>query len=456
VDLSEPERAGGPQRLSLGGALLFSGAGIPMSALGFALLIYLPPHLSRDLGVPLAVVGGSWALVRVLDLLVDPILGLVMDRTRTRLGRYRPWMLIGAPVLMSSAYMLFMAKPGITQPFLVAWLLVAYLASSILQLAHPAWGATLAGSYDERSRIFSWISVGAVVGSVGILLLPAITAAMNRTDSQGIEAMGWALILVTPLLIGAAVWRVGERINPQAVHRPAPVADYVALLTKPDLIRLYVAQITLTLGPFWMSSLYLFFARDVMGFNAGQSSILLLLYLAGGLAGAPLLSRVAMRIGKHRALMLAAAAYSAGLCTAFLPPKGVLLGSAPVMLWCGFMGVSFEMCIRSMLADVCDEVRLEQGKERLSLVFALNTLSGKLAAAISIGLPYVMLQALGYRPAAGAINSPEAIDSLALTFIAGPIVFVMIGAACVIGWRLTAERHAQIRAELAIRDAASL
>ena len=123
------------------------------------------------------------------------------------------------------------------------------------------------------------------------------------------------------------------------------------------------------------------------------------------------------------------------------------------MAWCGFMGVAFEMTIRSMLADVCDEVRLEQGRERLSLIFALNTLAGKLASAFAIGLTYPLLQALGYRPGAGAANTPAAIHSLAVTFIAGPIVFVMLGAACVIGWRMTAGRHAEIRAALALRDA---
>lgn len=450
-----PAEEAARQRLTLRASTLFAAAGVPMSALGFALLIYLPPHLSRDLGVPLAVVGASWALVRVLDVMVDPILGLFMDRTRTPIGRYRPWMLLGAPVLMVSAYRLCMAPAGISQAYLVGWLLVAYVAISILQLAHPAWGATLATTYDDRSRIFGFISLGAVAASVGILLLQVVVGALHGTESQGIAVMGWSLIGLTPALIGLAVWRIGERVNPQAAHHPAPMSDYLALLTKPDLVRLYLAQIALTLGPGWMSAIYLFFAKDVMRFTGGQASILLLVYLASGMAGAPLISRLAVRIGKHRALMLTAIAYSAGLCTAFMPPRGLLIGSVPVMAWCGFMGVGFEMSIRAMLADVCDEVRLEQGKERLSLIFALNTLSGKLASAFAIGLTYPLLQALGYDPAAGARNSPEAIQSLAITFIAGPILFVLLGAACVIGWRMTAARHAEIRAALALRDAAA-
>jgi Na+/melibiose symporter-like transporter len=265
--------------------------------------------------------------------------------------------------------------------------------------------------------------------------------------------MGWFLIILTPIVIGLAIWLVPERVNPAIQRQRVQLSDYLGLLTKPDLVRLYLAQVSLTLGPGWMSSIYLFFAKDVMKFTGSQSSLLLLTYLAGGLLGAPLLSHLATRIGKHRTLMISAAAYSIGLCTVLLPPKGVMVASMPVMLWCGFMGVSFEMIIRSMLADVADEVRLEQGKERLSLIFALNTLTAKLAAAFAIGLTFPLLQFLGYLPKAGAANTPEAIRGLAITFIAGPIVFVMLGAACVIGWRMTASRHAKISAELALRDA---
>jgi Na+/melibiose symporter-like transporter len=451
--LNKLTRDGPPERLPLWQALVFSGAGLPVSALGFALVIYLPPHLSRDLGVPLAVVGGSWALVRVLDVLVDPVLGVLMDGARTRIGRYRPWMLLGAPILMAGVYMLFLAPPGITQVYLVSWLLVLYLAISILQLGHLAWCATLATTYGDRSRLFGWMTAIGVMSSVGILMLPVISAGLHQTESQSVHAMGWFLIALTPIVVGLAVWLVPERVNPAIQRQRVRLADYLGLLTKPDLVRLYLAQVALTLGPGWMSSIYLFFAKDVMKFTSSQSSLLLLTYLAGGLLGAPLLSQMATRIGKHRTLMIAAAAYSIGLCTVLLPPKGVMLASVPVMLWCGFMGVSFEMTIRSMLADVADEVRLEQGKERLSLIFALNTLTAKLAAAFAIGLTFPLLQFLGYLPKAGAANTPEAIRSLAITFIAGPIVFVMLGAACVIGWRMTASHHAKISAELALRDA---
>ena len=102
---------------------------------------------------------------------------------------------------------------------------------------------------------------------------------------------------------------------------------------------------------------------------------------------------------------------------------------------------------------VADEVRLEQGQEQLSLIYALNALANKIASAFAIGLTFPLLAWLGYKATTGAVNTPEAIFSLEMAFIVGPIIFVMLGGACVIGWKLDAGKHADIRRQLEERDA---
>lgn len=443
-------------RLSLGAAIVFALAQFPTSALGVSLLVYLPPHLSRDLGVPLAVVGGSWALVRVLDVGIDPFLGLLMDETRTRFGRYRPWLLAAGPILALGAAMLFLAPPGIGRGYLVGWLLVLYFAMSILMLGVPAWGATLAVTYNDRARVYGVLAAAGIASMVLVLLIPVVGGFMHMSDAWSVRAMGACVIGLSPVLVAIAVWRTPDRVAPRAAdHQSVRVSDYVALVSRPDLLRCYAAQVCVTLGPGWMSSLYLFFSRDVMRFGGGSPSVLLLVYIAGGLLGAPLMAHLATRIGKHRTLMVATACFSLGLCTVLLPPKGMWGWGVPINLWCGFMGASFEMVIRSMLADAADAVRLEQGKERLSLIFAINSAVTKLATALSIGITFPLLARVGYSAPLGAHNSPEALRGLALLFVGGPIAFVMAGAACMIGWKLTAARHAEIRAALDARDAAA-
>jgi len=441
-------------RLPLSTILPFATPSIPVAALGVSVFVYLAPYLASHLGVSLTVVGVAWFVVRGLDLGVDFALGVVMDRTRTRLGRYRLWMMIGTPIIMAGLYMLFMAPMHIGMGYLILWLLVLYVGWSIMTLGHSAWGATLATTYNERSRLFGVLAAVGVLGAVVVLFIPILARALGFTDAQGVQGMGWFSILLTPLAVGLAAWRTPERIAADLGHKGFAFRDYLALLAKPDLVRMALAQVALTLGPGWMSALYLFYFQQGRGFTQQEASILLLLYILAGVVGAPTTAWVANRISKHRTLMLTTTAYSLGLCTVVFIPQGAVLAAVPVMIWCGFMASGFDLMVRAMLADVGDEVRLEQGKERISLIYAINGLAAKIAAACALVFTYPLIERLGFNPKEGFINTPQAIHNLELAYIIGPIVFVMLGGACMIGWRLNADRHGQIRAELEARDAA--
>jgi len=432
----------------------FSGAFLPTVALYVAIGVYLPQFFASHIGLSLAAVGGAFAIVRGMDMVIDPLLGIAMDRTRTRFGRYRVWLVAGAPVLMISAAALFMAPKGVGQLYLIGWLLVLYLGYSMLLLAHSAWTATLATNYYERSRVFGIQAVAGVVGAIAILLIPEISSRMGQTNAQAVGAMGWFLVIATPLLVALAIWRTPEHITPD-VEGAAPfrLRDYLTLLARPSLLRLLLADLALSLGPGWMSALYIFFFTGSRGFTVESASILLGIYVMAGLAGAPATSWLARPLGKHVTLMITTTAYSLGLCCVMLTPKGDMWAAAPVLFWCGFMAAGFNFMTRAMLADVGDEVRLDGGKERVSLLYAFANFTAKLAGAASIGLTFTVLAGLGYDATPGATNSPAAIHGLEVAFLAGPIFFVMLGGACFIGYKLDARKHAEIRRQLDERDA---
>ncbi len=202
-----------------------------------------------------------------------------------------------------------------------------------------------------------------------------------------------------------------------------------------------------------MSAIYLFFFKDARGFSTAQASLLLAIYILAQIPGSLLAARVARRIGKHRTLILASTGFSLGLFSIFIIPRAALWPTMIPMAWSGLMAAGFDLMIRAMLADVGDEIRLDQGRERLSLLYAVNGLAGKIAAALAIGLTFPLLARLGYSPVEGAVNSSAAIANLQASFLIGPIVFVMLGGACVLGWRLDARRHGEVRAALDARDA---
>jgi Na+/melibiose symporter-like transporter len=431
----------------------FATPNIAVGAMGVIVFVSLPPYFSGHLGVPMTVIGLVWMLVRLLDVPVDVFLALGMDRTRTPIGRYRPWLIAGAPILMAGLYKLFMAPRGFGGTYLFVWLATMYLGNSVVSLAHQAWAASLTRHYHERSRIFGVINAVGVAGVFAAMAVLIGGPALHLSDAQAVRDAGWFIILAVPFGVALAALTTPERLSPDAAKARAPLRDYFEILAKPDLLRLFLVSIALTLGPGWMAAIYLFFFEASRGFTGQQAYILLAVYVLAGIPGAVVTAALARRIGKHRTLMVTTTAFSLALFTIFIVPKGDMALYLPMMFFEGIMASGFGMMVQAMLADVGDEIRLRQGRQRMSLVFAVNTLAQKIAAAGAIGLTFPLLQALGFNPVEGAVNTAAAIHNLDLAFLIGPIVFVMAGGACVIGWRLDAARHGEVRAALEARDA---
>ncbi|TAL33374.1 MAG: MFS transporter [Phenylobacterium sp.] len=444
------------QRLPLGLAVAFAATSLPLSGLGIAASVHLPAYFAASLGVELAVVGAAFALARGIDVPIEPAMGLAMDRTRTRWGRYRFWTLLGAPFMMLGLFLLLQADSSVGVTGLVAFLLVAYLGSSALLLSHSAWASTLATTYDDRARLFGVMTAVGVMGALSVLLFPIVMEQMGYSDAEAVRAMIWYLVILTPLAVGLVVWRTPERVMEDVPGARFRLREYAELVFDRNMSRVILADLALGLGPGWMAALYLFYSRDFMGFTSGQANILLLVYIVAGIVGAPSMAWLATRLGKHRAVIVAATIYSILLVSLPFLPKGQLLMSMPTLFFTGFFAASFNVLTRAMTADVADEMRLKQGKERGGLLYALTTLTNKLAGGFGIALTFWVLSRTGYDPKLGAANTPEAIQSLMLVFVIGPVAFVSIGALSLLGYGLTAERAAEVRRQLDAREAALL
>lgn len=440
-------------RMSIPRIFAFAASSLPLGGLGIGMAIFLQPYLAGHMHVPLMVIAGAWFTVRMLDFGIDVVLGLLMDRFSTRWGRYRIWFVAGVPILMLAIYALFMAPQGIGGPYIVTWLFVYYLGTSIVGLAHLAWRATLVTQYNERSRVYGLMAPVTIVGALAALAIPTIAEKTGHA-SQAVPWIGLFAIVGLPLAAAIVVAFTREPIAPEIKRsRAVPWADYWDLVKNPSFLRLLVGEAFLVLGPGWMSALYVFFFTHSRGFTVGQSSLLLGVYVISGLIGAPAAAALAMRIGKHRTLFATTTAYSIGLPTIMLVPHGQMLLALPTMLFCGFMASGFGLMTSAMTADFGDEIRLEQGKERITLIYSFTSLMAKLASAMAGVFTYGVLAAVGFNAADGAVNTQAAIHGLELTYVVGPIFCVMIGGACFLGWRINADRHADIRAQLDERDA---
>ena len=429
----------------------FSLPGLPIGALAVALSVYLPRYFASHIGLSLVAVGAAFGVVRLVDMCFDPFIGLAMDHTKTRLGRYRLWLLLSAPLLAIPVYMLFLAPTGVPLSYLIGWLFIYYLGTSLVTLSHASWASVVASNYNDRSRVFGTIQVTSIVAATAVLVVALVFA---KDSVHAVQAMGWFIVVVTPLGILMASVFTPERIVAEHSTERVTLRDYWEMITWPDMLRIVASAFCLTLGPGWMSAMYLFYFHDSRGFSFQVSTALLGLYIVAGVFGAASLSWAATRLGKHRTLMAASTVYSLGLIVLSLLPKGALLPAAAMMFLLGFAASGFVLLGRAMCADVGDAIRLAKGKHRQSLLFALMTSVEKIASALSIFFTFTILGFVGYQAKEGVHNTPTAIHNLELVYLLGPITFVMLGGACYFGYKMDRKRHAEIRTELDARDAA--
>jgi GPH family glycoside/pentoside/hexuronide:cation symporter len=446
-------------RLPLPRLLAFSLGSIPAYMLISMTSVYLPPFYAGKLGVTLTVVGATIGLLRLLDLGLDLALGWVMDLTRTPMGRYRPWFLAGLPVLWLSVYKVFNPPADVTISYLFVWYILLYVAYSLLVLGHSAWAASISASYHERSRIFGWMLGIGVAGSVFLNGTPFLTkGAIKPADPASIPTLGWIIMAVSTVCVIAALLAAPERSAPVASKDRTTLKDYLAVITNPSMFRLVAADLFLILGPGASAPIYLFFFHEAKGFALGDVSLLLIPYTAAGIFAAPVWARIAQRLGKHRTVQVAGLGYAVTQTILMIVPAGLFWPTALSMFSVGFCGAAFIVLIRAMVADVADELRLTTGHERSGVLYALVTLTQKLGSSLAVTIIYPILDAVGFVAKPGYHNTPEAIRGLEMCYVFAPIILVVVGSACLIGYKLDAKRQSEIRTaleELEARDYAA-
>ncbi len=264
--------AGAPHSISWTRLFAFALPGLPVGALAVALSVYLPRYYASHIGLSLAAVGAAFGIVRIVDMCFDPVIGVVMDHTRTRIGRYRVWLLAGAPLLGIPVYMLFLAPTGVPLIYLIIWLFIYYLGTSVVALAHASWASVVASAYHDRSRVFGTIQVVAPSAATAVLVVALL---FSKDAVTAVQVMGWFIVIVTPLGIGVASLFTPERIVAEHSTEKVTLRDYWEMISWPEMRRIVAAAFCLTMGPGWMSAMYLFYFHDSRGFSFQVSTALL-------------------------------------------------------------------------------------------------------------------------------------------------------------------------------------
>lgn len=428
----------------------FAAPSAPLLALSLPSLIFLAPYFNEYLGLSLTTVSLVFLSARVLDIIVDPMIGSFQDRSTPNMGRRRFWLTATTPLFMGIIWLVFVGlQPGSPAPLVAMCVLVMYALYASMTIAHLSWAGELLPDYHGRTRTLGAVQVAGMIGYVLMLFLPALVRGAGGDSAAAVHSMGWAALITLPLLVAICVLFVKEEKLPPQPH--VSFRDTMkALMENKSLRFVLVPDFLIGVGYGVTGGLFLFLFRHYLGFTA-NSELLLLVYFVSGLAGIPFWVWLGRKVGKHRALQWGCIHAGVALALTPLIPKGDLVIGLAALAIAGFSQSAGTMLVRSMMADVVDEDTAKTGGQRSGLFFGLMLTTSKVGLAVG-PLAYVVLDMFGFEQALGAANTPTAMLALVLLFTGLPFVLNMLAAWWVRDYPLDERRQAELRAEIAARS----
>lgn len=390
-------------------ALMLAAAGIP-------LYIHLPRFASVELGIGLGAIGTILLVIRLIDLVQDPLIGWAIDRWPRAQSLFASTAAVG---LAFGFPLLFTATPGPNVvPRLVAILILLFSAYSLGMILLYGRSATLAATPAPRDlmTLAAFREGGMLAGVVIAAIAPALLVALGATG-QGYEAFGLflgALALVVAL-ITLPIWRrhpiLGDRIS-------------FAGLRKAGALRLLALALVNSLPVAITSTLFLFFVEDRLQLSGKAGPLLILFFLSAGLS-VPLWTRMSHKIGPKATLVLAMPLAILGFVgAAFLAP-GNQLGFAAICLASG-AALGADMVILPAMFSVA----LTRAGLKASMAFGIWSFAGKLGLALAAFTVLPVLEHNGFTP--GAPNSAAALSTLNIAYAVLPCILKLAALALVL------------------------
>ncbi|MGA0840712.1 MAG: MFS transporter [Pseudomonadales bacterium] len=458
--------------------------GMPLAIIGYPLSIWIPAHYSGGLGLSLAAVGTILMLARFTDVITDPLIGELSDRTRTRFGRRKPWILLGTPLMTFSVWQLFVPAEGVGLGYFLLWLTLFFVGSTLVGLPHRAWGAELSVDYHERSRITAarefyiltglmiaaavpmvveiradgGLGVGAVAAQLWSDALGAFSGAImdrdvvDRATLTGPVLAGLAGVVITLLPLAALIVLSFVAEPTPVSRRQIPLKEGLRLvLRNGPMKRVLLIALLVHFGESFRNAVSLFFMRDLIGIPTIGAAYFF--YFIAALGAVPFWLWLGRQLGKHRAFLWTLVVVAAVSAANLFLGHGDYLPFFLLFILKGFCFGGLQFLPVAMLADVVDVDTARSGEQRAGTYFAILGFSEKLAIAIGTGVSLNIVGLLGFNPAGGVDASTAAgVTSLRLVYCLGPIVFYALALRLIWSYPLTPARHARLRARLGRRQ----
>jgi len=412
--------------------------GLPLAVVTLPVFIFIPTFYAVELGLGFVEVGVILFLMRLWDVITDPAIGYLSDRTGSRFGRRRVWMVLGTPVTIAAAWALLSPGEAASLWHLTLASLSLYLGWTMIMLPYTAWASELSHDYQERSRITSVREGFVLAGTLVALMIPALVGLGDM--AAGLHNLSLFFALTLPIAIVAAITFLPDtQLRKSISSSQSRLAEnWRQIADNKPFRRLLAAWFLNGLANGLPATLFLLYAETRIGVT-DKSGLLLLTYFLSAIVGLPVWLMIARRVNKHRtwcsAMIWACVWFSV---TPFLQPGDVAIYLAICVATGLALGADLALP-PSMQADVIDLDRAEHGTERAGAFFALWGMATKVALATAVGIAFPILGLSAF----GSGDTGTEVNGMILGLLYGALPIPLKLTAIALVWRHPIDKTAQ-------------
>jgi GPH family glycoside/pentoside/hexuronide:cation symporter len=432
--------------------LIYGVGDIGNAVVNSAVQFYLLHFYTDGALIGAALAGTALWVAKFWDAFNDPLFGWVSDRTRSRFGKRRVYMIFGALPLAIAVAFLWYVPGGLSDAWTFVWIVGTFVLFdtvwTLTNVPYYALTAELTDDYDERSSLTVFRMVlGVPAYIVGAALTPVLVAlfATKRTG-YGVTGIAYGVLAAAMLWIAAAGLRERKGVSESRAETP-PLRTFVAALKNRPFVRLIVAYFIANTAFALIQKLMVYFLSYQLGMGDQEVFMvmgLMLVFVALFLFPWKLLSN---RWSKGPAYAVGLGIGGLAVAATFLLPSGP---TAWVYVIAAVAGIGFSaqwVFPWAMVPDVVDHDRLQTGEHRGGMYYGVWGLALKLSEALGfLGSGWV-LHLFGYNAEAAA-QSARTLFGIRLFFGPVPLIFVALALPLLIWYPITRASHAKMRAQL--------
>lgn len=422
--------------------------------------IFLLYYYTDVWGISPAAAGTMFLVTKILDAVTDPAMGLIADRTQTRWGKYRPYLLWMAIPYALLGYLLFLG-PDLSD---VGKLIFAYVSYSLVMLAFTAinvpYSALLAVIHPKTEEREKATQYRFIFASLGTLTVGAMTKPLVEFLGQGDELTGFRLTIILFAVLSIIFFVITfastkERIKPKR-EGGSVSKDFSVLLNNISWIILAISGILIVVGLIARISSAAFYMKYYVPSGEGsglwwmdRTSLLITLGFVGQLFGA-MLTPTFLKVFDKRQLMIFMAVLNAALLFGcyFVPPEWYWSITAFHTASIFTFGVMITLLF-AMYTDCAEYGEWKSGINSAGLTVSASMFSLKTGSAVGSAVPAFILAGFGF--IANEVQTPEAISGIRLMFNIVPALFFGAAGLLIVFYKLNGDTVKMIERELLVR-----